>query len=250
MLPGYERRREQPLIDPAFFRSIPFSGAFLIAVTAFLAMAGFLFLNTLYLQDVRGYSALHAGLLTAPMAAGAAIASPLSGRLTAARGPRPPLLTAGTLITASALLLTSLTPTTPTPVLLAAYLLFGTGFGLVNTPITTTAVAGMPPAQAGVCAAVTTTGRQVGNSLGVAVLGSTVTSRAHGPVHDSLTAASHLGWWILTGCGALIAAVGMLTTTARATASATRINTRIPRPACPLPPHERDHRRLRQTRRR
>ena len=76
-LPGYERRRDQPLVDPLFFRSVPFTGSFVAAVTAFVVLSGFLFLNTLYLQDVRNCSPLHAGLLTAPMAVGIALASPL-----------------------------------------------------------------------------------------------------------------------------------------------------------------------------
>ncbi len=59
----YEPRRREPLLDLRFFRSVPFSGATVIAVCAFVALGGFLFLNTLYLQDVRGYSALHARLL-------------------------------------------------------------------------------------------------------------------------------------------------------------------------------------------
>jgi hypothetical protein len=62
--------------------------------------------------------------------------------------------------------------------LIAAYLLFGTGSGLVNTPITSTAMSGMPRFQAGVAGAIASTGRQVGNSLGVAVLGSVITQRA------------------------------------------------------------------------
>lgn len=65
----YEPRRAEPLIDPRFFRSAPFSGATVIAVSAFAALSGFLFLNTLYLQDVRGLSALDAGLYMLPMAA-------------------------------------------------------------------------------------------------------------------------------------------------------------------------------------
>ncbi|MFC1433764.1 MFS transporter [Streptacidiphilus sp. N1-3] len=229
-LPLYERRRGQPLVDPAFFRSIPFTGAFITAVTAFLALSGFLFLNTLYLQDVRGYSALEAGLLTVPMAVGTAIASTVSGRLTATHGPRPPLVAAGVLVAAGAVLLTGLSPGTAQPLLLVAYLLFGCGFGLVNAPITSMAVAGMPPAQAGVSAAITTTARQIGNSLGVAVLGSIVTAHARGPLHQGFTSASHLAWWILAGCGALIAALGILTTTARATAGAARIAARFPAP--------------------
>jgi EmrB/QacA subfamily drug resistance transporter len=226
-LPRYERRRDQPLLDPAFFRSVPFTGAFVAAVTAFLALSGFLFLNTLYLQDVRGFSALHAGLLTLPMAAGTAIASTVSGRLTAARGPRPPLIAAGLLVAVAAIVLTTLTPVTPLPVLQVAYLLFGAGSGLVNAPITTTAVAGMPRAQAGVSAAITTTGRQVGNSLGVAVLGSVITAHTRGPIHDGFAAASHLAWWVLTGCGVVIAVIGIVTTTSRATATAGRVTARF-----------------------
>ena len=87
----YEPRRDEPLLDLRFFRSAPFSGATLIAVSAFAALGGFLFLNTLYLQDARGYSALHAGLLTLPLAAVTVVAAPLSGRIISYRGPRLPL---------------------------------------------------------------------------------------------------------------------------------------------------------------
>jgi EmrB/QacA subfamily drug resistance transporter len=225
ILPGYERRRGQPLIDPAFFRSLPFTGAFVTAITAFLALSGFLFLNTLYLQDIRGYSALQAGLLTVPMAGGTAIASTISGRLTARHGSRPPLIAAGALIATAAAMLAALTPDTALPVLLTAYLLFGAGVGMVNAPVTTTAVAGMPRAQAGVSAAITTTGRQIGNSLGVAVLGSTVTAHAAGSAHAGF---GHLAWWIVAGCGTLIAALGVLTTTGRALATAARVAARFP----------------------
>ena len=78
-----------------FFRSVPFAGANLIAVCAFAALAGFLFLTTLYLQDVRGLSALHAGLLILPMAGDDGGVAPLAGRIVAGRGPRIPLVVAG-----------------------------------------------------------------------------------------------------------------------------------------------------------
>jgi EmrB/QacA subfamily drug resistance transporter len=232
-LPAYERRREQPLVDPAFFRSIPFTGASVAAVTAFLALSGFLFLNTLYLQDVRGYSALQAGLLTVSMAVGTAIASPVSGRLTAAHGPRPPLVAAGLLTGTGALLLTTLTPTTSWGLLLTAYVSLGTGFGLVNTPITSMATSGMPRAQAGVSAAITTTGRQIGNSLGVAVLGAIVSARSRAAGATGFTTASEPGWWILAGCGVVIAVLGIVTTTSRAASSAARVTARFPAESAP-----------------
>ena len=85
---AYERRRADPLIDPRFFRSIPFSGAALTAIAAFTALGGFLFVTNLYLQGDRGLSAAHAGLYTLPMAVTAFVAAPLSGRLVGRRGPR------------------------------------------------------------------------------------------------------------------------------------------------------------------
>ena len=90
-LAGYEWRRREPLIDPRFFRSVPFAGAVVLAILGFAALGGFLFLNTLYLQDVRGLTPLQAGLMTLPMAGMTALASPISGRVVGARGPRLPL---------------------------------------------------------------------------------------------------------------------------------------------------------------
>ncbi len=210
-LVAYEPRRDEPLIDLRFFRSAPFSGATVIAVCAFAALGGFLFLNTLYLQDVRGYSALHAGLYTLPMAAMTVVSAPLSGRIVAARGPRLPLLVAGAAITISGIMLLRLTNTTPMSWLIVAYVIFGIGFGLVNAPITNTAVSGMPRTQAGVAAAVASTSRQVGSSLGVAVVGSVALSALAGAFRSGFADASHAGWIIIAGCGVAVFAVGAIT---------------------------------------
>jgi EmrB/QacA subfamily drug resistance transporter len=209
---SYERRRPEPLIDVRFFRSIPFSGATIIAICAFASLAGFLFVNTLYLQDVRGYSALAAGLYTLPLALMTMIFGPLSGRIVGSRGPRISLLVAGVGVLACALIMTNLTSTTPMLLLIAAYLLFGIGFGMVNAPITNTAVSGMPMQQAGVAAAVASTSRQIGQSLGVALIGSVVTGSIHGSLQAGLASASHTGWWIIVGCAIVIFCLGLLTT--------------------------------------
>src|ERR1700722_6765749 len=169
-----ELRRTQPLLEVRFFRSLPFSGASLIAVLAFGVLGGFLFLNTLYLQDARGYSALHAGLLTLPMAVLIFVFAPISGRLVGSRGPRLPLVLAGVAIMAAALLLIRLSDGTPVPWLLASYVVFGLGFGLVNAPISNTAVSGMPDSQAGVAASVASASRPAGSALGVAICGSLI----------------------------------------------------------------------------
>jgi EmrB/QacA subfamily drug resistance transporter len=220
-LAAYEPRRYEPLLDLRFFRSAPFSGATLIAVSAFAALGGFLLLNTLYLQDVRGLPALEAGLYTLPLAAMTVLLAPLSGRITGARGPRLPLLAAGVLITCGAVSLAGLSDATPVAWLMGSYVLFGGGFGLVNAPITNTAVSGMPRAQAGVAAAVASTSRQVGSSLGVAIVGSAVTSSLHGAFRAHFTQATHAGWWIIAGCGAAVLLVGAASSGrwARATAA-------------------------------
>ncbi|HEX9065296.1 MAG TPA: DHA2 family efflux MFS transporter permease subunit [Streptosporangiaceae bacterium] len=209
---GYERRRPEPLLDVRFFRSAPFSGATMIAVSAFASLAGFLLLNTIYLQDVRGLSALHAGLYMLPMAAMTVIWAPLSGRVVGARGPRIPLITAGIALTIGAFTLTGLSASTSSVSLVVGYLIFGVGFGLVNAPITNTAMSGMPRAQAGTAAAVASTSRQVGSSLGVAVIGSAVVSAMTGPIKTGFVPASHVGYWILVGCGLAVLALGLLTT--------------------------------------
>ncbi|MGH2864661.1 MAG: DHA2 family efflux MFS transporter permease subunit [Solirubrobacteraceae bacterium] len=208
----YEPRRSDPLIELRFFRSAPFSGATVIAVSAFAAFSGFLLVNTLYLQDVRGYSALDAGLCTLPLAAAALVCSPLSARLLSNRGARLPLFIAGGCMVASALVLTTLTRTTPLALLLAVYAVFGVGFGFVNPPITYTAVSGMPDSQAGVAAAVASTSRQVGQALGVAVMGSILGAAVGGEIGAHLASASHPAWWVVAGCGMIVVAMGAAST--------------------------------------
>ncbi|MEU8459835.1 MFS transporter [Streptomyces sp. NPDC029003] len=216
----YEPRRAEPLIDPRFFRSVPFSGATVLAVSAFAALSGFLFLNTLYLQDVRGLSALDAGLYMLPMAAFAFLCAPVSGRLVAARGPRLPLLVAGVTMGASGLLFAVFSAESSTSLMFAGYVLFGIGFGLVNAPITNTAVSGMPRAQAGVAAAVASTSRQTGGALGVAVIGAVLAAGTAGG--GDFAAATRPAWWIITACGLLVLVVGAATTGPWADATARR----------------------------
>ena len=208
----YESRREDPLIDLAFFRSIPFSGATLMAVCAFGAFSGFLFLNTLYLQDVRGLSALHAGLFLLPLASMVGLFAPISGRIVGNRGPRIPLLIAGAGMCLGALPLTRLTDDVGYGWLVACYLVFGVGFGMVNAPITNSAVSGMPRSQAGVAAAVASTSRQIGTSLGVAVVGAVVSIGAGAGIRTEFSQASHPAWWIVVGCGAAVFLLALATT--------------------------------------
>ncbi|MFI6945391.1 MFS transporter [Streptomyces sp. NPDC050422] len=232
----YEPRRTDPLIDLRFFRSVPFSGATVIAVSAFAALGGFLFVNTLYLQDVRGLSALTAGLYMLPMAVVVCVLSPLSGRLVASRGPRIPLLVAGVAIAVSGLMFAAFDAETGTASMFTAYVLFGLGFGAVNAPITNTAVSGMPRSQAGVAAAVASTSRQIGQTLGVAVIGAVLAAGVAGSSHDSgsagdFVAASRAAWWIITGCGVCVLLVGAVSSGRWARGTARRTAEGLEEPA-------------------
>jgi EmrB/QacA subfamily drug resistance transporter len=219
----YELRRREPLIEVRFFASAPFSAASATAIMMFAGMGGFLFLNTLYLQETRGLSPFDAGLWTLPMAAVMIVVAPLSGRLMSTYGTRIPLVLGGLGLAASGAVLTGLTPHTSFAVLVASYLLFGLGSGVVNPPITNTAISGMPPSQAGVAAAVASTSRQVGQTLGVAVLGALAGGAVKGTIGPGFSSATHVGWWIVVVLGLAIAALGLVSTSvwARATAHAT-----------------------------
>jgi len=224
-----ERRAAEPLIELRFFRSRPFTGASAIAVLSFIVLGGFLFVSTLYLQEVRGDSPLTAGLSLLPATLVMAAAAPVAGQLTARRGPRVPLVASGLCIAAGLALLLGLGPATSYWWLAVAFAVLGAGLGLVNPPITNAGVSGMPPAQAGVASAVISVTRQVGSLLGVAVMGDMVTSgvrdgmAAGQPARAALSAATHAPWALGIACGLLVALVGYLSTTARAQATAAAI---------------------------
>jgi EmrB/QacA subfamily drug resistance transporter len=221
-LVGYEQRVREPLIEMRFFRSAPFSGASAIAVATFAAQGGFLFLNTLYLQDSRGLSPLDAGLYMLPMALVMLVMAPLTGRFVAARGTRAPLLAGAVALTAGGAMLTQLSGTTSYVYLIGAYVLFGLGLGLINPPITNTAVSGMPSSMAGVAAAIASTSRQAGATLGVAVLGALAGGAAAGGLGASFPHDTHVAWWIVVGSGVVVFALGWLTTTRWALRTAQR----------------------------
>lgn len=221
----YEPRRREPLLDLRFFRSVPFSSATLIAVCMFAGLGAFLFLNSLYLQEVRHLSAFLVGVFILPMALAVMVVSPLSGRMVGAHGARPSLLISGVMLLLSALLLTQLRVDTPLALLLPIYGLFGVGFGMVNAPITFAAVSGMPRAQAGLASAIATTSRQIGVSIGVAMAGALVGGKHTWGAGswDAFPAATHVVWWIMAAIGLLVLGLGFAATGAWARASTERI---------------------------
>lgn len=218
----YEPRRDEPLVDLRFFRLIPFASSIGVAVAGFAAFGGFLFLNTLGLQQIRGLSPLQAGLATVPMAAMMVLVSPLSGRIVGRRGPRLPLIVAGVCMLVACGMLTAVDAEGPFGWLIAAYVVFGIGFGAINAPVTNAAVSGMPRAQAGVAAAIASTSRQFGQTLGVAVVGAIVASQAGASAGANPSAAARPAWWALVAAAAVVIVLGLVATSRRAEASARR----------------------------
>ena len=204
---GYEKRRTDPLLELRLFRSVPFSSAIVIALLALCGFAVFLFVTTLYLQNVRGLTALQAGLCLLPVGVLVLVLSPLAGRDGGTLGPRGPLLVAGAALALGGALALRLEPATPLPVVLAVVVVFGVSLGTINPPVTNTAVAGMPGSMAGVAASVASAGRQTGTTLGVALAG--------------IVPAPGV-WWLVCGLGAGVLVFAWVSTGHRATATAGR----------------------------
>ena len=213
----YERVRAEPLIDLRFFRSVQFSCASLMAVLAFTAFSGFLFLNSLYLQNVRGLSPMQTGLCLLPMAAMMVIGSPIAGKLVASGRARVAIVTAGSAMALSALILIAQGPAADIKELLVPYAIFGFAFGLINVPITNAAVSSLPNSRAGVAAAFTATSRQVGAALGVAVAGTIVGAQV---VATSFAAMPF--WCFIVVAGVSVVSLGFISSSGRRAAPRSR----------------------------
>jgi len=214
---AYEPRRADPLLDLRLFRSAPFSGAILVALLALCGFGAFLFVTPQYLQDVRGMSALAAGMALLPVGLLIIAVSPLTGWLVGSRGPRLPLIVAGSALALGGAASTWIGSATPLPGVFASYLLVGLFLATVNPPITNTAVSGMPRSMAGVAAATASVGRQTGTTLGVAVAGTIMGSSAAG----ASSAVTGVGW-LLLALGVVIVVLAVVSTGPRALAGARR----------------------------
>lgn len=185
-----------------------FSGAIVTALFSLCGFGVFLFVTTQYLQDTRGLTALTAGLCLLPVGVLVLVLSPRTGRLVGSRGPRLPLVVAGTALVLGGVTAAWLGPATPLPLVLTVYLLFGVFFGTVNPPITNTAISGMPGSMAGVAGSLASAGRQTGTTLGVALAGT--------------VGAGPGVWWLVAALGAGVLGLALVSTGERAAATGWR----------------------------
>ena len=225
----WERRHDDPFIDLRFFGSVPFASATVIAICAFANWGGFLFLMSLYLQEDRGFSAVGTGAMLVPPAIAVLICSPLSGRAVGRWGTRPSLVIAGIALLISSSMMLFIDDATPVPLLGFMFFIFGLGFGMINAPITNSAVAGMPRHRAGAASAVASTSRQIGVSLGVALAGSVTGLAAAHTAIDFSTAMTAM-WWIVIAFSAAILVLGIVSTTPWALRTAQTVSDRLIEP--------------------
>jgi MFS transporter, DHA2 family, methylenomycin A resistance protein len=178
----YQLRREDPLVDVRLFRIPAFTAANVAGLVVFFAFIGAIVYFSAYFQDVQGRSAADAGLLVLPIGVALALTAPVSGRLTGRLGPRTPMLV-GLIVCGAAMLgLVRLTPDSGLGDEWWDFALVGLGAGLALTPMTATAVGAVRPERAGMASAVHNSMRQIGQVLGVAVLGALVYAGLGGSV--------------------------------------------------------------------
>lgn len=218
-----ELSRKQPLIDVRFFRSLPFSSALLSVISGFSAYSGFIFLITLYLQDVRGFSPFESGLHFLPMALAQIVCASAAGRLVGARGTRLPLAISAGALGVVSIALAGVDDSTPNTALLAIFFGFGIAQGFLNPPVTTMAVSGMPRSQSGSASGITSTARQVGTSLGVALAGALTGVTGSAPLGAAFTQAAHRVWWTDFGLAMLVLVLAWVGTSAVGLRSRDRI---------------------------
>jgi EmrB/QacA subfamily drug resistance transporter len=197
----WQRRVEEPLLDVRLFENPRFTAASITVTVLFFALFGFLFLSTQYLQFVLGYSPLAAGVRVLPYAGAMIVFAPLSSLLVARLGSKR-VVTAGMLLFAAGLAIAATVTTTGGYGRLGIALLFmGAGMGLAGAPATESIMGSLPPERANIGSAVNDTTRELGGALGVAIVGSIMSSlyatglpdAAPAAARDSLGAAVQVG---------------------------------------------------------
>jgi EmrB/QacA subfamily drug resistance transporter len=186
----WELRADEPMLDPRFFRIPAFRAGTGVITAVFFGMFGMFFMLTQYLQFVKGYSPLVAGLATVPSALTMLVVAPRSPRFVARFGSRR-VVTAGLLcVSASFAIYTLIGPDTAYIAVAVALVIGAFGMGLSMAPASTAIVSSLPMSKAGVASAVNDVTREVGGALGIAVLGTILTSRFTSLMDERIPAAA------------------------------------------------------------
>jgi EmrB/QacA subfamily drug resistance transporter len=168
----WQRRTDHPMLDVLVFKNMRFTAGSLSVTFAFFALFGFIFMVTQYFQFVRGYNTLEAGVRTVPFALFTGAAAPLSAKLAHRFGTKAVVATGLTSMALGFAWTTRSVVDTSYWVIVGQMFFMGGGLGLVNAPATESIMGSLPPDKAGVGSAVNDTARELGGTLGVAIVGS------------------------------------------------------------------------------
>ncbi|MBV6696099.1 MFS transporter [Kitasatospora aureofaciens] len=182
----FERRTAHPALDVTWFRNKVFSASVVVVGVVFFALMGVSFFGVFYIQSVRGYSALQAGLLMLPLAVAQLLFAPRARLVVDRFGVAATAAVGMLLIGVGFVGYTLLTAATPIWVLIVLGLLMGSGMAHVMPPVTVAIMGSLPREKAGAGSAVNNTFRQVGGSLGVAVLGAVLSTFYRDGMTDTL----------------------------------------------------------------
>jgi predicted MFS family arabinose efflux permease len=174
-----ELRQRLPMLDLSLFREPTFAGANAVMLFVGLAMFGIFFFNSLFIQNILGYSAIQTGATFLPMTVLIILVAPPAGKLSDRIGSRWLMAGGMSLVTASLLVFSTLDASSSFWNVLPGLLVGGFGMAFVMTPTTAAAMGSVPVAKAGVGSAVINSMRQVGGSLGIAVMGAVVATQIH-----------------------------------------------------------------------
>lgn len=182
-----EARVREPLLPLRLFANRVFSVANVAGLIAGFALLGTVFFIAQYFQAVQGYTALESGLRTLPTTMGIFVVAPFAGMLAARLGPRLPIVL-GAILSGSALfLMARLEPSTSYASIWWKLGMLGIGFGFMLSPLTAAVLSATPPTRAGLGSSMINTSRQVGSTLGVAVLGAVVVQQFASTIVSQLT---------------------------------------------------------------
>src|ERR687888_254954 len=202
-----EMHQRIPMLDLSLFRDATFAGANAVMLLVGLAMFGIFFFNSLFIQNILGYTAIQTGATFLPMTCLIILVAPQAGRLSGRIGPRWLMGLGVMVVTASLLIFSTLDAASSFWNILPGLLVGGFGMALVMTPTTAAAMGSVPVAKAGVGSAVINSMRQVGGSLGIAVMGAVVATQIHagtGNPRDEFVTGYHHALYV----GAAISLVG------------------------------------------
>jgi EmrB/QacA subfamily drug resistance transporter len=204
------RLATEPLMPLRIFRSLPLSAANLVVFALGSSVFAMWYFVTLYLQNVLGYSPLRAGLAFLPMTVLIVVCSRVAGPLVSRRGPWGMLAAGMTMIAAGLALFSQISPDgTYLGDVLAPSILCAAGIGFSFVPVTIAATTGVDSSESGLASGLVNTSRQVGGSLGLAVLATLATARtADVAPAMSAAAATTAGFDRAFSVGALFALAG------------------------------------------